>query len=305
MKWFYHYPRGPRSGPGSAVPVRHHLIDPIRPTRGHIAISPHSGLYAMPSLCGSAEATREWFRAFAACSFLTCRPLRPRGVRTSHCPISRCRHGLRHGLIGSTLPKPPAIRFARGSNFGAYWFAFATACQSARLPLSDQTRTAPGAPEAFTSRLSDGSVTLPAAGYDYDIDWTPMSAGLAPAGTAASFAALARMERSAIRGRRVQLPRRLFRDVRGRRTNRLPDYPHDEEQRSTIRHNHDQRHDDRCTKNNIVGKQAQKRKKPRECGYDFAEKGRPKLHEGGHTCQPHDRAYEVCAERQPMMLFRH
>ena len=201
MKWFYHYPRGPRSGPGSAVPVRHHLIDPIRPTRGHIAISPHSGLYAMPSLCGSAEATREWFRAFAACSFLTCRPLRPRGVRTSHCPISRCRHGLRHGLIGSTLPKPPAIRFARGSNFGAYWFAFATACQSARLPLSDQTRTAPGAPEAFTSRLSDGSVTLPAAGYDYDIDWTPMSAGLAPAGTAASFAALARMERSAIRGR--------------------------------------------------------------------------------------------------------
>src|SRR3984957_19922293 len=102
--------------------------------------------------------------------------------------------------------EPPAIRFARGSNFGAYWFAFATACQSARLPLSDQTRTAPGAPEAFTSRLSDGSVTLPAAGYDYDIDWTPMSAGLAPAGTAASFAALARMERSVIRDRPLDMP---------------------------------------------------------------------------------------------------
>ena len=43
-------------------------------------------------------------------------------------------------------------------------------------------------------RASDGSVTLPIAGYDYDIDWTPMSAGLAPAGMAASFAALARME---------------------------------------------------------------------------------------------------------------
>jgi hypothetical protein len=39
------YPRGPRSGPGCSVPVRHHLIGPIRPTRGHIAISPHSGLY--------------------------------------------------------------------------------------------------------------------------------------------------------------------------------------------------------------------------------------------------------------------
>ena len=48
------YPRGPRSGPGCSVPVRHHLIGPIRPTRRHIAISPHSGLYAMPSLCGSA-----------------------------------------------------------------------------------------------------------------------------------------------------------------------------------------------------------------------------------------------------------
>src|SRR6516165_360984 len=48
------YPRGPRSGPGCSVPVRHHLIGPIRPTRGHIAISPHGGLYAMPSLCGSA-----------------------------------------------------------------------------------------------------------------------------------------------------------------------------------------------------------------------------------------------------------
>ena len=31
-----------------------HLVDPIRPARRHIAISPHGGLYAMPSLCGSA-----------------------------------------------------------------------------------------------------------------------------------------------------------------------------------------------------------------------------------------------------------
>src|SRR5580704_6498693 len=90
-------------------------------------------------------------------------------------------------------PDTPAIRFTRALNFGAYEFTFATACRFARLPLPDQTRIAPSAPEAFTSRLSVGSVTLPAAGYDYDIDWTPMSAGLAPAGTAASFAALARM----------------------------------------------------------------------------------------------------------------
>ena len=42
--WVALRPRGPRSGSSSAVSDRHHLIDPIRPTRGHIAISPQSGL---------------------------------------------------------------------------------------------------------------------------------------------------------------------------------------------------------------------------------------------------------------------
>jgi len=45
------YPRGPRSGPGYAVPVHPHLIGPIRPTRRHIPTSPPRGLYEMPSLC--------------------------------------------------------------------------------------------------------------------------------------------------------------------------------------------------------------------------------------------------------------
>jgi hypothetical protein len=45
------YPRGPRSGPGYAVPVHHHLVGPIRPTRGHIPTSPSSGSYEMPLLC--------------------------------------------------------------------------------------------------------------------------------------------------------------------------------------------------------------------------------------------------------------
>jgi len=44
------YPRGPRSGAGYSVPHPHHLIGPIRPTCRHIEISPHSGLYPMPSL---------------------------------------------------------------------------------------------------------------------------------------------------------------------------------------------------------------------------------------------------------------
>jgi hypothetical protein len=48
------YPRGPRSGPGCIVPVHRHLIDPIRPTRGHSALSLLCSLYALPSLCVSA-----------------------------------------------------------------------------------------------------------------------------------------------------------------------------------------------------------------------------------------------------------
>src|SRR6266567_4364827 len=41
----------------------------------------------------------------------------------------------------------------------------------------------------FYVQAFDGAVTLTVAGYNYDIDWTPMSAGLPPAGMAASFAA--------------------------------------------------------------------------------------------------------------------
>jgi hypothetical protein len=48
------YPRGPRSGPGYAVPIHQHLCGPIRPTRRHSAISLLCSLYALPSLCVSA-----------------------------------------------------------------------------------------------------------------------------------------------------------------------------------------------------------------------------------------------------------
>src|SRR5207245_10450176 len=41
----------------------------------------------------------------------------------------------------------------------------------------------------FYVQAFDGAVTLTVAGYNYDIDRTPMSAGLPPAGMAASFAA--------------------------------------------------------------------------------------------------------------------
>ena len=152
----------------------------------------------MPSLCGSAEATREWFRAFAAHSFLTCHPLRPRGSQTSHCPISRCRHGLRRRLTGSTLPNIPQSD-SRGAQFRGFTGSHLLRPVRLLAPLDGSGWDISPATGDFYFQASDGSVALPVAGYDYDIDWTPLSAGLAPAGMAASFAALARKERSDIR----------------------------------------------------------------------------------------------------------
>jgi hypothetical protein len=47
------YSRGPRSGPGYVVPVRHHLIGPIRPTRRHISISPLAAYMRCPRCAGA------------------------------------------------------------------------------------------------------------------------------------------------------------------------------------------------------------------------------------------------------------
>src|SRR6202035_5731220 len=82
----------------------------------------------------------------------------------------------------------PAIRFTRGPSFGASRFTYATACQVARPPLTDRTRS-PRPQRAFTSRLSaDWSPSLP---LGITTTWTGLlvGAGLAPAGMAASFAA--------------------------------------------------------------------------------------------------------------------
>jgi hypothetical protein len=98
------YPRGPRSDPGSSVPVHPRLIGPIRPTRWHIQISPHCGLYQMPSRCTLRLGDLRVVPRFRGPSFLTCRPLRPRGDRHRFVPDMRFRHRLRHVMSGSALP---------------------------------------------------------------------------------------------------------------------------------------------------------------------------------------------------------
>src|SRR5215510_8308847 len=85
-------------------------------------------------------------------------------------------------------PKIPAIRFTRGSFFGASRFTYATACQVARPPLTDRTRS-PRPQRALTSRLP--AVWSPSLPLDITTTWTGLLvlAGLAPAGMAASLAA--------------------------------------------------------------------------------------------------------------------
>jgi hypothetical protein len=164
-------PRGPRSGPGYSVPVRHHLIDPIRPTRGHTAISPQSGLYAMPSLCRERRGDPRVVPSFR-CAFLPDMPSSPTpGSSSIARPISRCRHGLRRRLTGSTLPNIPQSD-SRGAQFRG--FTGSQLLRPVRLlaSLSDRTGKSSRPPEAFTSRLStDRSPSPP-------LDMTTTSIGL-------------------------------------------------------------------------------------------------------------------------------
>src|SRR5208337_2502539 len=57
----------------------------------------------------------------------------------------------------------------------------------ARSPV--RIRPIRSAIESFYFQASNGSVALPVAGYNYNSDWTPLLAGLSPAGMAASLAA--------------------------------------------------------------------------------------------------------------------
>src|SRR5450759_616901 len=68
-----------------------------------------------------------------------------------------------------------------------HWFASATACQVARPPV--RIRLERPAFGDFYFQAFNGSVSLPVAGYNYNSDWTPLLAGLSPAGMAASLAA--------------------------------------------------------------------------------------------------------------------
>jgi hypothetical protein len=98
-------PRGSHSGPGYSVPVHHRLFSPIRPTRGHIAISPTLRLirdaFAVRERLGDPRVVPS-FR----CSFLPGMPpsMSPGRSESSFSRSIDSDWGLRRDLNGSALP---------------------------------------------------------------------------------------------------------------------------------------------------------------------------------------------------------
>ncbi len=135
------YPRGPRSGPSSSVSVHPRLIGPIRPTHRHISSSPLCSLYEMPSLCTLRLGDLRVVPRFRCPSFLTCRPLRPRGDRNRFVP----------DLSGSALPTILQSASRRADFWG---LPGSLLLRPVKLlaPCADLTRVLP-ATGTFTSRL--------------------------------------------------------------------------------------------------------------------------------------------------------
>src|SRR5215469_11732855 len=117
-----HYPRGPRSSPGYVVPVHHRLIDPMRPTHRHSTISPHGGLYALPSLCPlGPRRPASGSELSLTISLSACRPPRPLEVYRLHIPSSFTDDaGLEPSTKVSALPSVPTLRFLWGQLFRGF-----------------------------------------------------------------------------------------------------------------------------------------------------------------------------------------
>ena len=114
--WVVLLPRGPRSGPGCAVPVRHHLIDPIRPTRRRIAISSHSAYTRCLRCTGAPRRPASGSGLSLTIPSWHAALYDPGEFDHRYGPVLRCRHGLRRDLSGSALPKVPQSA-SRGARF--------------------------------------------------------------------------------------------------------------------------------------------------------------------------------------------
>ena len=74
-------------------------------------------------------------------------------------------------------PNTPTIRFSRALNFVASLVRYCYGLSGCSPPLVGSDQDPLPATGGFYFQASDGSVALPAAGYDYDIDWTSYVGG--------------------------------------------------------------------------------------------------------------------------------
>src|SRR5262245_57439694 len=105
-------------------------------------------------------------------------------------PEHRCRRWPSLWTKELGTPNSPAIRFTRGTVFAATLVRNCYGLSGCWPPCTDQTSLL--ANGGFCFQAFDRSVALPVAGYNYNSVWTPLLAGLSPAGMAASVAALVR-----------------------------------------------------------------------------------------------------------------
>ena len=74
-------------------------------------------------------------------------------------------------------PNAPAIRYTRALNFVASLVHNCYGLSGCSPPLDGSDRSTIPATGGFYVQAFDGAVTLPVAGYDYDIDWTSYVGG--------------------------------------------------------------------------------------------------------------------------------
>ncbi len=185
-------PRGPRSGPGYSVPVHQHLIDPIRPTRRHISISPLCGLYEMPSLCVSRLGDPRVVPCFRCTVFIDTSPSSTPGsssvARTQFLRRQRWPSSPHNGFGTSQIP---TIRFPWGNPFRGWTTIRICYDLSICSPsLADLTRLYALPTGTFTSRLPTDWSPAPSPDMTTVATGQVPRAGFSPARLSASIAAL-------------------------------------------------------------------------------------------------------------------
>ncbi len=181
------YPGGLRSRPGCSVPLHPHL-------RPHPPHSPAHPDFTAQRLIRNAFAVHTAPRrppsgSTLSLSFLPNMPPSTTPGRSETGWFQSCGPdiGLRHVMSGSALPTVRNPLHA-GPTFRSFTGSLLLRPVRLLAPCADLTRNSSGHRD-FYFQASDDSVTLLAAGYNYDSHWTVLSMGLSPIGLTTSVAA--------------------------------------------------------------------------------------------------------------------